>query len=173
MQDMSRMLCHEYHRGMDRVEELRYLVLAAQRQGSRRLARALRPLGVTPAQAEVLTVLREAGRPLSVRELGDHLVCEPGSPSRLARSIEAVGLIASGADEADGRVTALRLTDRGREVAAGVAIVERAFHTALAASLPDDGTVEAIVVTLRALVADDPAGRALARRRGAAPATPA
>ncbi len=87
---------------MDRVEELRYLVLAAQREGSRGLADALRPLGVTPAQAEVLTVLRSAGRPLSVRELGELLVCETGSPSRLTRSVVAAGLVRSGTDDADG-----------------------------------------------------------------------
>lgn len=151
---------------MDSIEELRYLVLAAQRQGSRRFGDALRPLGVTPAQAEVLTVLRDAGRPLSVRELGDRLVCEPGSPSRLTRAVVAAGLVESGPDETDGRVTSLRLTAEGAATAAAVAEVERRFHTQLAARLPDDGTVETMVAVLRTLVADDPAGRALARRRG-------
>ena len=33
---------------MDSVEELRYLVLAAQRDGNRMLAAQLRPLGLTP-----------------------------------------------------------------------------------------------------------------------------
>ena len=34
------------------VEELRFLILAAQREGNRMLAQALRPLGITPAQAD-------------------------------------------------------------------------------------------------------------------------
>ena len=44
---------------MSPVEELRYLILAVQREGNRRLAQALRPHGVTPAQAEVLRLLQE------------------------------------------------------------------------------------------------------------------
>jgi hypothetical protein len=41
---------------MRTAEELRYLVLAAELEGKRQLARQLRPLGLTPAQAEVLRV---------------------------------------------------------------------------------------------------------------------
>ena len=47
--------------GMDPVEELRYLVLAVQRDGNRALAALLRPLGVTPAQAEVILYARTSG----------------------------------------------------------------------------------------------------------------
>lgn len=41
------------------AEELRYLILAIQREGNRLLAAELRPLGVTPSQAEVLRVLSD------------------------------------------------------------------------------------------------------------------
>jgi len=147
------------------VEELRYLVLAAQRQGSRRLTEALRPLRATPAQAEVVTVLSQSERPLSVRELGGLLVCESGSPSRLTRSVVAAGWAEPVPDDADGRVTRLRLTRAGARVAREIAAVEGAFHEALAGSLPDTAPVDEVIEMLRALVADDPAGRALARRR--------
>ena len=51
-------------------------------------------LALTPAQAEVvLTVLARSARPLTVRAVGDRLVCEPGSPSRLVASLAAAGLI--------------------------------------------------------------------------------
>src|SRR5689334_9636120 len=60
------------------LRELRYLILAAQREGSRRLAAALRELDLTPAQAEVLDVL--TGRePITLAALGRLLVCEAGS----------------------------------------------------------------------------------------------
>jgi DNA-binding MarR family transcriptional regulator len=153
---------------VDRAEELRYLVLAAQRQGSRRLTEALRPLGATPAQAEVVTVLRESDRPLSVRELGGLLVCESGSPSRLARSVVAAGWAELVPDNADGRVTRLRLTSAGVQVAHEIAAVEATFHRALADALPDAAQVDRVIELLRAVVADDPAGIALARRRGRA-----
>ena len=81
MQDVSRMSCHLYADQVDRIEELRYLVLAAQREGNRRLTDALRPLDVTPAQAEVLGILAGSAAPLSVKELGALLVCESGRPT--------------------------------------------------------------------------------------------
>jgi len=37
---------------VDPSEELRYLILAAQREGDRALSAALRPYGLTTAQAE-------------------------------------------------------------------------------------------------------------------------
>jgi hypothetical protein len=57
------------------AEELRYLILAIQREGNRLLAAELRPLGVTPSQAEVLRVLRDHG-PLTLSALGGLLVAE-------------------------------------------------------------------------------------------------
>lgn len=153
---------------MDRAEELRYLVLAAQRQGSRRLTEALRPLGATPAQAEVVTVLRESDRPLSIRELGGLLVCESGSPSRLARSVVAACWAELVPDDADGRVTRLQLTRAGVLAAREIAAVEAAFHEALTDSLPDPALVDQAIELLRAVVADGPAGSALARRRARA-----
>ena len=61
------MTCHVFSRRVDSAEELRYLILAAQREGARALAELLRPAGLTAAQAEVLAVLDDAGRPLTVR----------------------------------------------------------------------------------------------------------
>ncbi|MCZ0975304.1 MarR family transcriptional regulator [Streptomyces albulus] len=78
---------------MDAVEEVRYLVLAAQREGNRMLAAALRPLGVTPAQGEVLRLLAER-QPLTLSGLGALLVCESGgNPSRLVDRLVAAGLV--------------------------------------------------------------------------------
>lgn len=157
---------------MDRIEELRYLVLAAQREGSRRLAEALAPLDVSPAQAEVLTVLAGAPGPVSIRELGELLVCETGSPSRLARTVVARGWAATVPDDDDGRVTRLSLTPAGLALVAAVREVEAAFHDRLAATLAAARSADALddaVTLLRAVVAEGQAGRALARRRGEAP----
>lgn len=157
---------------MDRIEELRYLVLAAQREGSRRLAEALAPLEVSPAQAEVLTVLAGSPGAVSIRELGELLVCETGSPSRLAGTVVSRGWAAAAPDDDDGRVTRLRLTPAGLALAAAVREVEAQFHDRLAATLQASSSADALddaVALLRAVVADGPAGRALARRRGEAP----
>lgn len=153
---------------MDPIEELRYLVLAAQRDGNRQLAEALRPLNVTPAQAEVVTVLAKAGRPLSVRELGELLVCETGSPSRLVRSVVGAGWARTAADDTDGRVSRIRLTATGRVLADAVRTVEAEFHGHLAQAVATAGAPEDLVAALRAMVGDGPSARALAHRKALA-----
>jgi MarR family transcriptional regulator, organic hydroperoxide resistance regulator len=149
---------------MDQVEELRYLVLAAQRDGNRLLAALLRPLGLTPAQAEVLSVLAEAGRPLTVREVGTLLVCEPGSPSRLVSSLVDAGHVARRPHPEDGRASALELTARGRRAAEQVRAVEERFHDELRARLTSQRDIEATVRTLRRIARDGASAEALDRR---------
>jgi MarR family transcriptional regulator, organic hydroperoxide resistance regulator len=150
---------------METVEELRYLVLGAQREGARTLTELLQPAGLTPAQAEVIAVLRDAGRPLTVRELGQRLVCEGGSPSRLVSSVVAAGLIERGERPNDRRAVALSLTSAGRRAADEVTAAERQLYAWLAAAL-SDREATALVRGLRKLVAGRPAGDAIAWRRG-------
>lgn len=57
------------------IRPLRFTVLALQRQAARELAAAFSGIGLTPSQAEVITVVGTYG-PLSVREVGEYLVCE-------------------------------------------------------------------------------------------------
>jgi DNA-binding MarR family transcriptional regulator len=149
---------------MDDVEELRYLVLAAQRDGNRMLAAALRPLGLTPAQAEVVAVLACAGRPLTVREVGDLLVCEPGSPSRLVSSLVEAGLVARAPHPADARASALELTPKGRTVAGRVREVDERFHDELRARVGSRRDSEAAARVLRRIASGGASAAALERR---------
>ena len=74
---------------MRRAELLRYLVLAAQREGNLRLARELRGPTLTSSQAELLRVLADR-EPLTPTGLGELLICESGTnPSRLADRLDA------------------------------------------------------------------------------------
>lgn len=148
---------------MQSVEEFRYLVLAAQREGSRALAAGLKDHGLTPSQAEAIAVLRDAERPLTVREIGDRLVCEGGSPSRLMATLATKGLVVATAGSEDRRTTLLSLTDEGRQAARTVSLIERDLYSALALVLDEDQLACTIPV-LRALVAELPAGQALQRR---------
>jgi hypothetical protein len=80
---------------MRAAEELRYLILALQREGNRLLAAGLRPLGLTPSQAEVLRVLAER-QPLTLSALGQLVVghsatAEPVAASRAQRDGRAGG----------------------------------------------------------------------------------
>ena len=149
---------------MDLVEELRYLVLAAQRDGNRALAAQLRPLGLTPAQAEVINVLARSGRPLTVREVGDHLVCEPGSPSRLVSSLADAGLVIRSVDPRDARAWTLELSEHGRRAAEAVRALEAGFHDALRAGLTSERDIEAALRVLRRLAPGGASAAALRRR---------
>jgi DNA-binding MarR family transcriptional regulator len=146
------------------AEELRYLILAIQREGNRLLAAELRPLGLTPSQAEVLRVLRDHG-PLTLSSLGGLLVCETGnSPSRLVDRLVTQGLIQRDTDPNDRRYLALSLTAEGRDLTRRVAAAEDVLHKAID-DLVAGQAVDQTIATLRVLAEAFPAGEALARRR--------
>lgn len=142
--------------------ELRLLVLAAQREGNRLFADQLRPLGLTPSQAEVIRVLHEA-QPLSLIELGELLVCETGSPSRLVDGLVKVGIVERLPSPSDQRKVVLSLTEHGQKLDRQIASVEKNFE-ALFAHLGDEETVSTVMSMLWRFVADKPTGEALARR---------
>ena len=80
--------------------------------------RAVAPLGLTHAQYVVLSslsLLERDGHPTQ-RELADHTGLEPLYTSKLARALDAEGLIRRDRDPVDTRAIRLALTDRGREV---------------------------------------------------------
>src|SRR5262249_59643479 len=100
--------------------ELRYRTRGAGGEGGRRRPARLRDAGLTPAQAEVLDVLRDRA-PLSLAELGRLLVCEAGSPSRLVDTLVQRGLVTRTPSPQDRRVVSLALTEAGREARAASA----------------------------------------------------
>ncbi len=148
---------------MEPIEEFRYLVLAAQREGARALATMLRQHDLTPSQAEAIAVLRDAPGPLTVKEIGQRLVCEGGSPSRLMSTLTHKGLVEATAGSADRRTTQLSLTPAGIDAARTVSQIEQNLYAALTMILDDD-QISAVLPVLRTLVRQLPAGHALQRR---------
>ena len=145
------------------AEELRYLILAAQREGNRLLAQALRPLGVTPSQAEVVRVLQERG-PLTLNGLGEMLVCESGnSPSRLVDRMVATGLVRREVAAHDRRHVELSVTGEGARLGRRIIEIENALYRSIDAAA-EGRDVQEVLGFLRAFVGDLPAGQALARR---------
>jgi DNA-binding MarR family transcriptional regulator len=81
--------------------------------------RALAPLGLTHAHYVLLASLygmEQAGQRPTQRELADHTGLETLYVSKLARALDADGLIRRDRDPADTRAVRLALTDRGRGV---------------------------------------------------------
>lgn len=151
---------------MDQLEELRFLVLGAQREGWRALTELLAPIGLTAAQAEVLAVLRDEPGALTVREIGQRLVCEGGSPSRLVATVVDRGLAQRTPSARDGRAVEVTLTAEGRAAAARVAEAEQKLYEWLEGTLTDRD-VNALIRGLRKLVDGRPTGDAIARRKTA------
>jgi DNA-binding MarR family transcriptional regulator len=149
---------------MEPVEELRYLMLAVQREGNRTLTDALRPLELTPAQAEVLRVLQEF-QPLSLIALGELLICESGSPSRLVNGMVEAGLIERVTSTTNRRMVTLTLTEKGQERAERVREVEQMMYRTITALL-EGVTLQDIQAILWRFIQGRPAGDALARRTG-------
>jgi DNA-binding MarR family transcriptional regulator len=146
-------------------EELRFLILAAQREGSRGLSAALAPLDLTPAQAEVVRCLADFG-PMSLRELGAMLVCESGSPSRLVDSVVKRAIVTRTEDAADRRSVTLALTAEGKRLDRAVRKVEEALYQQIGGQLGADTIAKALAL-LRPLVAGSAGGEAIARRKSA------
>jgi MarR family transcriptional regulator, organic hydroperoxide resistance regulator len=98
--------------------------------------RALAPLGLTHAQYSLLASLsgmERAGRQPSQRQLADHTGLEALYVSKLARGLEAAGLVKRDPDPGDTRAVRLSLTAQGHEVIGGaVAVVHRQLEQLLA-----------------------------------------
>lgn len=110
----------------------RVLRLAALAQD--RIAGALAPHGLQPAEYSVLAVLRSHGgaaAELSPGVVADAAHLSSGGVANAASRLVAAGLLTRRPDPADGRGTLLRLTDDGRRTAdravEDVAAAERAL----------------------------------------------
>lgn len=154
------------------AEELRFLILAAQREGNRVLGQALKPLGVTTAQAEVLRLLQDR-QPLTLSGLGDLLVCESGnSPSRLVERLVQADLVHRETLEHDRRHIELTLTPDGRRLASRIAEIEKELYTSVDAACEGLDT-DAMLAFLHNFVDALPAGMALNKRLALHPPQPA
>lgn len=145
------------------VEKLRYLILAIQRQGERALAKHFKELGVTPSQAEALRIIQDAGS-LSLKELGERLICETGSPSRLLTTLVNKKLVSSTVAETDKRIRKLTLTTKGKEVAVNIQHKEHLFYKEYAAMTSNISSDHDLAGALGVLVSDPQALRALSLR---------
>jgi MarR family transcriptional regulator, organic hydroperoxide resistance regulator len=119
--------------------------------------RAIAPLGLTHAQYAVLAPLlgmdRRGHRPTQ-RQLADFTGLEPLYVSKLARSLEAAGLIQRTGDPDDTRAVRLALTDEGRSAATAATDAVRRLQEELTAPLGGlkDPKTRAFIEALRTLL---------------------
>lgn len=112
-------------------------IIHANQVVSTTIDRVLRPLGLTFARFEVLTLLSfsKAGA-LPITKIGDRLLVHPTGVTKLVDRLEVDGLVAREPNPNDRRGTLARVTPNGRRLArrAATLIGEVRFG----ADLPDD-----------------------------------
>lgn len=142
--------------------ELRYLVLAAQREGNRQLIRQLNEVGLTPSQAEVLIVLADHG-PMTLKALGGMIVCEAGSPSRIVDNLVGRDLVARHTAANDRRAVDLSLTDEGSRLVPPLRALDEAIHDT-AISQFSTPQLQGLVSALRLFLSGTESEQVLERR---------
>lgn len=159
---------------MDPLLELALSVKAGQRELERVMNEAMRPLGITAAQADALVVIGQA-QPLALKELGELLIAEAGHPSRLVDRLVEAGLVDRRSAGGDRRRVELRLTPRGRRLEQRI-LATREEVLQLARQLLGERDPGPALDVLRHLLEQTPYGELIARRRalaeGESPAQP-
>src|SRR5207244_1269678 len=77
------------------------------------LGRLLRPFGLTPATAQVLSILHGAGEPLPHHLISQRLLVSRGTVTWLVTALEKRGLVQRAAHPSDRRTVLVRLTPAG------------------------------------------------------------
>jgi len=142
--------------------ELRYLVLAAQREGNRALNRQLSSYGLTASQFEIILVLDEYG-PITLKELGELIVCETSSPSRIIDTLVRRGLVQRAPDGQDRRAVSLLLTQEGQRLIPELRQIDQAIDDGAREALNTDD-VRGLVAALRTYLTGSESGDVLDRR---------
>ncbi|GIP40563.1 hypothetical protein J31TS4_38430 [Paenibacillus sp. J31TS4] len=145
------------------AERFRYLILAAQRLGQRQMNASMKAIGLTPAQSEVIRVLGQH-QPITLKDLGELLICESGSPSRLIDRMVQDGLVEKEPHPSDARFVYLRLTPTGTEKARTIEEFEENMYRDLGLLFPNQ-EMSMVSDTLQKLLSHSPIADTL-RKRG-------
>jgi MarR family transcriptional regulator, organic hydroperoxide resistance regulator len=155
---------------VDPLYELALSVKAIHRELERQTNAAMRPLGLTAAQADALTVIGQA-EPLALNELGALLIAEGGHPSRLVDRLVAAGLVDRRDNPDDRRQVELSLTPAGHALERKIAAARQGVID-LARQLVGDRDIQPGLEVLRDLVQLTTFADLVARRRTLSEAAP-
>ncbi|CRK80849.1 MarR family winged helix-turn-helix transcriptional regulator [Neobacillus massiliamazoniensis] len=146
-----------------KMEVIRFLILAAQREGERILQDLTKSIGITPAQSEVIHIL-DLYEPMSLKELGSLLICESGSPSRLVSTLVQRGFVIRKENREDRRYVSLQLSPLGKEKAKEIKSVDEKMYEAMVPNF-DSRKMSALYDALVDVFKDHPSAEALKKRK--------
>jgi MarR family transcriptional regulator, organic hydroperoxide resistance regulator len=148
---------------VDPLLEFALSVKAIQRELERGVNEAMRPLGITGAQADALVVIGRL-EPISLKDLGELLIAEAGHPSRLIDRLVEAGLVERRVAGEDRRRVELSLTERGRRLEKRVTAAREAVMELGREAVADRDLTPALEL-MRELLDGTPYGALIARRR--------
>lgn len=117
----------------------------------REAARIFRPHGITPAQFNVLNLLRINGEGMRPSEIAEHLVVDPASTTYLMKQVEERGWILRVHDQEDKRAHRVELTQEGRQKVSEVLPIYQAALAETARQLGERPHIEELFNLLREL----------------------
>jgi len=98
----------------------------------RRIAETLKPFGITPAQYNVLRILRGAGKSgLITREIGERMITFVPDSTRMLDRLESRNLICRERGVKDRRLVTACITTEGLDMLTKLDPIFKAFHTNL------------------------------------------
>lgn len=116
---------------------LNMLTTGAWLQGE--MSRLLAPFGVTPAQYNVLRILRGSHpEPLPCAVVGERLLDRTPDVTRLLDRVQRAGLLERARSDHDRRVVEVRITPAGLERLAAIDPVMMAYYEGLSTRFSDD-----------------------------------
>ncbi|EHJ52020.1 MarR family winged helix-turn-helix transcriptional regulator [Streptococcus macacae] len=118
-------------------KQFRYLFRSADNIAMEKYGHLMASLGLTPNQSEVLLILNEYA-PLSLKALGELLICEKKSPSRLVKSLIQKGLVTKEISKEDRRSALLFLTEAGRHLIPKIEQQEQLFDQSMEQAYPQE-----------------------------------
>lgn len=132
---------------MNKIEELRYLIEAVNKEGEEAYKKMLAPLDITPNQNEVLKILSVCDG-LSVSGIGDLLICGSDSPSRVIQRLINKEFVKKESDKKDTRKSIISITNKGKDILKESTKIEDAFNQTIQETIEKEIDVDLLITIL-------------------------
>ena len=146
-----------------KVELLRFLIKGSERESTSVFNSMLSTYGLTTNQAEVLLILFQSG-PLSLKELGQLLICEKGSPSRLVQSLINKGFVDKLVNKKDRRKNVLSLTEKGKLLVPDINEASHRLNLFILQQIDDASLIDQLIKIFKTYLSQTDSGAKIKRR---------
>lgn len=146
-----------------KVELLRFLIKGSERESTSIFNNMLSTYELTTNQAEVLLILFQSG-PLSLKELGQLVICEKGSPSRLVQSLIKKDFVDKLVDKKDRRKSVLSLTEKGKLLIPDINEASHRLNVSILHQIDDVSSIDQLIKIFKTYLIRTDSGAKIKRR---------